>query len=229
MKISLIHPSRSRPEKSAATIEKWFQRAASRVYELIVSIDADDPLAFEYEERCWRILKSNNRSAVDAINNAAKIATGDIFIVVSDDTDCPNGWDEKIVNSVQGKSDYLLRVNDGIQRWIVTMTVMDRAYYNRFGYIYNPEYLHCFADTEMTHVADITGRIVAAPHLSFPHLHYCKGLAQRDAINERADATWEQGKRVYLNRFRQSFGLTGVDPWRISDDSHQTWLRKALR
>ena len=91
--ISLIHPSRGRPRKSFETINKW-HRYHNLPYELIVSIDVDDPQRLEYAKLFWDyqgaiILQGKNLSAVDAINNGARAATGDILIVVSDDTECP--------------------------------------------------------------------------------------------------------------------------------------------
>jgi hypothetical protein len=101
MKISLIHPSRSRPEKSCSTIDKWINIASGDTYlQLIVSLDEDDDVNryINTYSRNWlldpngpkpkSIIVNKNRSCVDAINNAAKKANGDILIVVSDDTDC---------------------------------------------------------------------------------------------------------------------------------------------
>lgn len=197
--------------------------------ELIVSLDYDDPMLNNYKcHEAAYIIVNKNRSAIDAINHAAKDASGNIMIVLSDDTDCPYNWDQHILEATRGMSDFVLRVNDEIQRWIITMPVIDRAYYNRFGYVYHPDYTHMFVDTCFTHVADLLGRIVDAKHLHFPHMHYSVRKAPKDAINERADATWRQGEELYLKHFRESFGLQGVDPWNISDEKHKNWLRAKL-
>jgi glycosyltransferase involved in cell wall biosynthesis len=207
--ISILHPSRQRPELSRRTIEKWLSRAKNPV-EVIISLDEDDPTIGTYEinnrETGAKIIINRNRSAVDAINTAAKAATGQIFIVVSDDTDCPNGWDRKIINSVMGRTDWILKTDDGIQRWIITMPVMDRVYYERFGYIYYPEYKHMFVDTDLTCVADLTCRKIYAP-LKFPHLHYSTGQSEKDAVNEKADATWTQGETLFRQRAKMNFGI----------------------
>jgi glycosyltransferase involved in cell wall biosynthesis len=227
--ISLLHPSRQRPEKSLATCNKWLERAGNNV-ELIVSLDADDPTLNSYKAHPdASVIVNNNRSAVDAINRAAEIATGDIMIVVSDDTDCPHGWDEKVIAAASGLSDFVIRVDDGIQPWFITAPILDRVYYNRFGYLYHPEYKHMFVDTHFTHVAELLGRIIRRDDIKFPHLHYCKGHTKKDALNERADATWKQGEDLYLRHFRESFGIQGVDPWNIPDENHKNWLKAKLR
>jgi hypothetical protein len=204
--ISIIHPSRGRAQKSIQAIEKWVENARFP-FELIVSIDEDDTVkdayVREYSAR-WllnpnsnpakKIIVNNNRSAVDAINNAAKESTGSIMIVVSDDTACPYYWDEKIIEATRGREDFVLRVNDEIQRWIITMPVIDRKYYDRFGYVYYPEYKHMFCDTEFTHVANLLGRVIYRNDLHFPHNHYSVRKSTKDALNERCDATWNEGQ-----------------------------------
>lgn len=231
--ISLLHPSRSRIDKSRDTMNKWISKATQKI-ELIVSVDEDDPqlelYLGDYATK-FNVIQSKNRSAVDAINKAAEVSTGDILIVVSDDTDCPNDWVNKILTAVQGRQDYVLKVGDGIQNWLCTMPVIDRKYYERFGYIYYPEYSHMFCDTEFTHVADCLGKIIQRNDLRFPHEHYCVGKAKKDHINERADATWKQGMQLYLKRVRERFGLDpSIDVFNLSAgaDSHLKWLKQNL-
>jgi glycosyltransferase involved in cell wall biosynthesis len=233
--ISLIHPSRSRPQKSKDTCLKWISRAGVDV-ELIVSIDDNDPARRQYLDAYsqfdlfkTRVISNPNRSAVDAVNNGAKEAKGEILIVVSDDSDCPTNWGNLILQAVDGKSDYVLKTYDGIQEWIITMPVMDRAYYTRFGYVYHPDYRHMFVDTDLTHVADIQGKVIWRNDIVFPHLHYSVTRMRKDEVSEKADSTQREGMQVYLNRFRESFNLTGVDPWNISNDGHKKWLREALK
>src|SRR3990172_5618 len=158
--ISLIHPSRGRPEKSYITIQKWLINARHQhQIEVVVSCDEDDSCIFTYNKLyCFKNIINKNKSAVDAINKAADFSGGEIMIIISDDTDCPLNWDDYLIKFTEGKTDWILKTQDGIQPWIITMPIMDRVYYNRFGYIYHPDYLHMFCDTELTCVADITGR-----------------------------------------------------------------------
>lgn len=230
--ISLIHPSRQRPDKSWTTTRHWLESAGSNDVELIVSLDEDDPTLSRYEELYYdgsgaKIIIANNISAISAINRAARYAKGNILIVLSDDFDCPDNWAIKIQKAASGLHDFVIKIDDGIQDWIVTMPIIDRAYYNRFGYIYFPGYKHMFCDTEFTHIADGLGRIHRRHDLFFPHNHYCIGKGIKDEINIRADKTWNQGKNLYLNRAKEGFGL-GIDPFRISSINHKKWLRQNL-
>jgi hypothetical protein len=227
-KISLLHPSRSRPQKSYNTIQKWVERAGTEV-EVIISLDTDDPNKLDYVNSYVPIFNVNiifntNRSAVDAINNAAKQASGDIFIVVSDDTDCPENWAIDLLKHLEGKEDFIAKVDDGIQPWIITMPIMDRKYYDRFGYVYHPDFLHMFVDTHLSCVADLTGRRITIP-MKFAHLHYSTGASVKDAVSYKADSTWDQGEQLFLKNYENNFGL--VDPpGKITDIGIIKWVQK---
>lgn len=232
MKISLLHPSRQRPERSYAVISKWiaFSGIPNEDIELIVSLDTDDPLLDHYRSLYNKTIINPNNSAVQAINNAAKYATGDIMIVVSDDTNCPEDWGKQILGAVEGKKDFILKVYDGIQKWIITMPVMDRAYYDRFGYIYHPNFKHMFCDTWLTHQAEILGKVITRNDILFEHMHPCVKKSVADEINKRADATFREGQRIYLdlcraNKFRKpNFGIDNPNA-----RGHIEWLRRNLR
>lgn len=227
MKISLLHPSRNRAQIAAGTYHTWIDKASGK-YEIehIMSIDEDDNTHPPYLYYFRNILVSKNRSAVDAINAAAKKSTGDILIVVSDDFDCPYNWDELIVKEIEGKTDWILKTQDGIQEWIITMPIMDRVYYNRFGYIYHPDYLHMFCDTEITCVADLTDRKIESK-LLFPHNHYTTGRFKKDSVSEKADKTWAQGEQVFLNRYKNKFGLSDI-AGKITSQEYLNWIAKKL-
>lgn len=212
--ISIIHPSRSRPQQAYKTARKWLDNIGADC-EYILSIDKDDPQLSEYYKRfhvpeMFRnegiIYENNNRSAIDAINNAAKVATGNILIVISDDFDCPPLWGKQLLDLTQGKEDWILKTYDGIQPRLITLPIMDRKYFNRFGYIYFPEYKHTFADKELTEVGHILGRVLQA-NMQFLHKHYSVTDGIRDEVSVRADATVEQGKKLYHERRAINFGL----------------------
>lgn len=212
MKISIIHPSRSRPEQCYETVKKWVRKAGNSFVDLeyIVSIDNSDKDLNGYakiEKEYWaKLLISDNKSAIEAINNASKRTNGDLLIVVSDDFDCPENWVSLLLEFLEGKSDFIVKTQDGIQKTLITLPIMDRAYYNRFGYIYHPDYLHMWSDTEMTAVGHMLGRVIDLP-LQFPHLHYSVGGMQKDAINAKNDATWMQGELLFNKRLKTNFGI----------------------
>lgn len=217
--ISVIHPTRGRKKQALDTASKWLFRADNPwAIEYLLSVDVDDfdnwrstirllpkgPLV----NTCMDItvLKNTNSSAVEAINFAATRTTGDLFIVVSDDTDCPDHWDTLLLNTLEGKTDFCAKTNDGLQPTLITMPVMDRVYYERYGYIYHPEYKHMHCDEELTCVALMTGKYIRL-ELDFPHNHYSTGKTVMDSLNARNNATWAHGQATLNRHAKDNFGI----------------------
>ena len=225
--ISLIHPSRGRPKKSYETYAKWSLTAKyPQGVKWLCSLDWDDDVAAYVEAYGMNSLSpivSKNKSSVDAINHAAKHwrNDGDIMIVVSDDTEPIPYWDEEITKIVQGKKDWILKTQDGIQPWIITMPVMDRAYYDRTGYIYHPAFDHLFCDTYLTCVADIIGKKITSG-LQFNHDHYSVNGTPPDDVHKKNDATWRQGQDTFITLMKQ---FSPEERSRISDPGMRNWLR----
>lgn len=210
-KISIIHPSRSRPQQAESTIKLWLENATdSSQIEYILSIDHDDKHLKTYKAIADKYgIKTHvalNKSAIEAINRAAKKSNGNLLVVVSDDFLCPAGWDNSLLAELEDNEDFIVKTQDGIQDWIITMPILDRKYYERFGYVYFPGYKHLFCDTEMTSVADILDRKITSD-LFFEHQHYSTGKCKKDLINVRNDKTWKQGERLYNSRKSIKFRL----------------------
>lgn len=235
MVISLIHPSRQRPSQAHAAATYWMGRAGTSI-DYLLSIDRGDPddaeysdmfdllkeLNVEYGHRL-RICINKNRSAVDAINYAATFADGNIFVVMSDDFMPPENWAKTLIDNTFNKMDWIAKTPDGIQSWLITLPIMDRAYYNRFGYIYHPDYAHMFCDTELTCVADLTGRKITLD-IPFTHNHYSTGRSQKDEVSIKADKTWDQGQALFIERAKRNFDLKEVTSKIMSPD-YVNWMR----
>lgn len=211
MKISIIHPSRGRTEQAYNAFRTWTEKATDLgniEYYMSVDIDEGHKYAARFSNfmHAINICANNNRSAIDAINNAAELCTGDLIVVISDDFDCFDGWDMELRKSVLGKSNFCAKTNDGLQKTLITLPIMDRFYYKSFGYVYHPDYAHMFCDQEMTAVAIMTGRYLQLP-LTFPHNHYTTGKFNRDAISIRNDNTWAQGDALFNERMESNFGI----------------------
>ncbi|MBS1586679.1 MAG: glycosyltransferase family 2 protein [Bacteroidetes bacterium] len=213
MEISVIHPSRSRPAMAAEPALKWLDncRDANNV-EYILSLDDSDETAGEYREiflpfaEKVKIIQQNSTSIVEATNAAALHSSGRILLVSSDDFDCPKHWDELLLTALKDKEDFLVKTNDGLQPFIITLPIMDRAYYNRFGYIFYPGYKHMYCDTEMSCVGHMLERTITLDIL-FPHRHYTTGAMKRDALNIENDKTMAGGKILFTERKKTNFDI----------------------
>ncbi len=210
-KISLIHPSRGRPEKAASTYAHWMGSAKhpERI-EHILSLDFDDPHRPDYF-RFDKITTDHNTCVVEATNQAAKLATGDILLYMSDDFSCPYHWDELIcTHLVRTDIPALLKVHDGLQKFdvdVLTIPIMTMPLYKRLGYFWNPLYKSMFVDQDLHWVCKKNNWLIYAPDLLFQHNHYSNGMAPKDATYTRSDANWEQGKKIYAQRKEQGFPI----------------------
>lgn len=210
--ISILHPSRGRSAIAKETAKAWLVNAKNpQEIEYIFSVDKSDPQLPKYQTLAKSLgvycLKSNNKSAIQAINNAAKVSTANLIIVVSDDfNEPPKHWDDKLLEAIGDKNDICVKTQDGIQKTMLTLPIMDREYYNRFGYVYFGGYSHLFCDTEMTVVAKMLGKYVETD-LIIPHNHHTTGKFKKDAISKKNDDTWNQGKKLFYERLKTNFGI----------------------
>jgi hypothetical protein len=212
--ISLLHPSRGRADKADDTYQKWVFQVVTHV-EYLQAVDADDPEIQKYINhsltRPFELLIGFSKSVVEATNDAAKKSTGDILVYLSDDFDCPSGWDMSLLREFEGVTKpTLLKVDDCLQDFkvgVVTIPIMNRALYNLLGYFWHPEYKSMHVDVDLYETCKKIGAIKYAPHLKFPHNHYSNGKAPRDETYTRSEANWNQGLEVINRRRRQGFPL----------------------
>lgn len=221
MKFSLIHPSRGRAQKALETALNWKDKASGNNHiEHILSLDTDDTQLYRYksmfeghtlrssraiDKETFIIIASSNTCVVEATNHAAKEATGDILIYLSDDFDCPENWDELILSKVH-TGDWLLRVNDGYQpmdNCVLTIPIMSRSLYENLGYFWFPEYKSMWVDVDLYFTTK--EYMIEAPELLFPHNCAANGKSQYDETYKRSEANWNQGVEIF-NRRSKEFG-----------------------
>ncbi len=214
MKISVIHPSRARPQEAFSTIKNWLAgycpTDGDRI-EWILSLDENDEHLNEYREKCSnlfgvRIIINDNKTAIEAINKAAECSHENLLIVVSDDFNCTYGWNLDLEHNLQGKEDFCVKTDDGHQSFIITIPIMDRKYYERTGWIYFPEYKHLFSDSDMSCTAWMLGRYIKID-MKFPHLHHSFGKREKDEIDIKNENTHEQGRLLFDKRKAINFGI----------------------
>lgn len=215
MKISIIHPSRSRPELAYHTFLEWMANCDNpNNVEYVISIDNSDPDIADYYDKFniteAIIWASDNNSAIQAINEASEMiyseSQANLYVIVSDDFSSFYGWDSALIDSLKGKSDFLVKTQDGIQPTLITLPIMDRKYYERFGYVYHPSYIHMSSDVEMTMVGYALDKIITLP-LLFKHNHYSVGGIKKDAISMRNDRSYSHGYKNLEARKKINFGL----------------------
>lgn len=218
MKISLIHPSRGRSEKSIRNAEDWVLKAGKGIeVEVIVSLDHSDPeignyLSMYKESWIKPIIKLNdNKSVVEAANAAANYATGSILIYLSDDFKCPDNWGHLVAKEFDGiAGPTILHVDDCLQKFtarVFTIPMMTLSLYEKLRYFFHPGYKSMWVDCDLYETCDRIGAIKKAEHLKFPHEHHCIGKAPNDETYRKSEANWNQGKKVFEMRKKLGFPI----------------------
>lgn len=210
--ISLIHPTRSRPEKSFATCNEWFEKAGCHPaqIELIVSVDASDPMLTTYLKLHGdKVIINDNTCGVEATNKAAAKSKGDILIYLSDDFKCPENWWSLLKKEFEGEErPLLLKVDDCLQGFdvpVLTIPIMNRQLYERLGYFFHPGYRSMFTDEDLWWTCRKLGAMKNAPHLKFEHQHVSVGKAQDDETYRNSAKNWDQGKEFFKQRKAEGF------------------------
>lgn len=213
MVISLLHPSRGRPEKALATAKEWLDTSGVPDVEYVLCTDNDDPRANDYHKSQftdigWHVFY-NNKSVVDATNAAARWAKGDILVYLSDDFKCPDNWGQLILKEFEGcTTPRLVKVDDMLQKFdvpVLTIPIMNRALYERLGYFWHPEYKSMHVDCDLYETVKRLGALKLCPHLKFPHEHVSIGKAPMDETYRRSSANWDQGLEVFRRRQKLNF------------------------
>lgn len=216
MRFTLIHPSRERATRAKETFDYWIAAASGRFdIEHILSIDLSDPQNTLYPTLFDKsiVIINDNNCVVQATNHAAKIATGEVLIYLSDDFECPKNWDLQIMTEMdfqKATGSWLLKVDDCLQKFdadVLTIPIMSRQLFDQLGYFFHPEYKSMFCDQHLYWICKKHGFMLFAPNLKFPHLHYTNSKSPLDKTYTDSANNWDQGKQLYYKHRLEGFKL----------------------
>lgn len=222
MKILYKFASRSRPDKFMRCLENIYAFSSSDNYEILCSLDEDDPTMQElmpFHNTTYIYGLSNSK--VHAINrDMDKSGEWDILVVMSDDMLFQSyGFDERIRNDFLlhfPDMDGVLHYNDGNQKDnVMTMSIMTRKYYDRFGYVYHPDYKSLYCDEEATEVAKLLGRYkyMGDDCVIFRHFHPAWGLSKYDKQYQKTESRemWDHDEKVFNKRKSKGYEITDIN------------------
>lgn len=202
--ISLIHPSRSRPEQAGFVASIWKNRAGVDT-EWLLCTDVDDTADYSM----YYTIKNQGDDVVSATNTAALQANGDILAYVSDDMIPMQDWGKEVLRVTQNVTKpWLLKVDDCLQPFnamVCTVPIMSRSFYDKLGYFFHPDYKSMFCDEHLYHIAAKHNALIFAQHIKIEHRHYSNGKAKLDETYKRSEANWKQGKAVFERHKRMGF------------------------
>lgn len=217
MRIIFKYPSRSRPEKFFAGLDNILAMAKHDNYLIIPTLDDNDhaiTAAFRAKLAAYgpkvKPIFGRSTSKIHAVNRDMPTDAWDIVIATSDDMEFTEpGFDMQIIQNMEmlfPDTDGVLHYPDGFAHGdILSLPVIGRKYYDRFGYIYHPSYQSLFCDEEAIAVARSMGKLASLETNLFRHNHPTWGSGKMDAQYKYTEGFHAVDKRTFQRRQQRNF------------------------
>lgn len=219
-KLLIKFPTRNRVNKFFATLDKYYELLSNkREVEFLITCDVDDITmnnsVVRERLKLYKNLEveySNNKNKVEAINSGIKNRNFEILLLASDDMiPIIKDFDSKIITDMCNNFpdfDGVLWYNDGVQRnRLNTLCILGKKYYNRFGYIYNPEYKSLWCDMEFTQVGNILDKQKYFDEIIIKHAHHTTLNEEMDELYLKNETYETVDKDTFLRRQKTYFNL----------------------
>lgn len=225
MDILVKFPCRERPQKLLQRITEYQSLSEDKNIQYLISLDSNDLTMNAYVLGRLQALgvtvclgHSNNK--IHACNrDIDKASEWDILVLASDDMVCiQQGWDsilkaEMAINFPD--TDGVLFHWDGDRATkahnngagLNTMCILGKKYYDRFGYIYHPDYKSLWSDNEFSDVSRILNKEYKSDIVLFKHDHYSNNGQQPDNLMRKTQSFYTEDQQTYLKRKAVNFGL----------------------
>jgi hypothetical protein len=183
-KILVNYPSRSRPHKFFKILNDYHAKSSGK-HELhyLIKVDADDLTMNNSRVRMFVsnigishtfLVLDHCKGKIDAINRSISDHEFDIVVCIADDMDViENNWDDVLVQDFAG--DYSLSLNYNTDprlsdyKSLVVLPIIGKQLYDKFGYVYHPDYVSEYCDNEQTEVFESLGKLKHIDRNIFNH------------------------------------------------------------
>ena len=186
-RILIQFPTRQRPKKFIQVAKKYIDLLSDKDnWVMNVSCDEDDfsmnniammKRVFGLASEDKVVLNFNaNKNKIEAVNANIADFDFDIVLLASDDMiPKERGYDNiirKHFATYFPNFDGVVHYDDGHQHdRLNTLSILGKAYYDRFGYIYHPSYVSLWADNEFDEISRILGKHQYIEQLIIRHEH----------------------------------------------------------
>lgn len=184
MKLLIKFPTRGRVVRFFEVLDKYYSLLDDLSNtEFCITIDYDDPIMNDddvldkletYENLYYYV--GDSKSKIEAINNdMSEFVDFDILMLASDDmVPQQKGYDTIIRENMKSHypdTDGILWFYDGNRKDLNTLCILGKKYYDRFNYIYHPDYKSFFCDNEFTIIGNHLGKQKYIHELIIRHEH----------------------------------------------------------
>lgn len=233
MRLLLKFPTRSRPQQAIRVLQRYYSMATNPGFiGVAMTCDRDDDsmtrsLVTDELTTCLRrfgwhhIYYGDSKSKIEACNADMEAVDypWDIVMLISDDMiPFVKGYDDVIRSHMSASfpdTNGILWFNDGHQEdKLNTLSVMGRAMYQSFGYIYHPSYKSFYCDTEFTDLCkgSLKSKCLYVPTCIIRHEHPGHGYGGFDSLYIKNQAAWNEDMNNYINRKEYSVDWTIMIP-----------------
>lgn len=221
MKLLIKFPTRNRKNKFF-TVLKQYQRLCEDIDNtfFLITLDNDDEEMNSPEVadifstfKNLKYVYGDSDSKIHAINRDIEtVDEWDIVLLASDDmTPKVKGYDNVIRNKMKEHypdTDGVLWFNDGHQgNKLNTLCILGKKYYERFGYIYHPDYKSVWSDNEFMLVGNLLQRQTYFDEVIIEHEHPDWGYGKRDIIHTVNSKNESHDRNLFINRKNNNFYL----------------------
>ena len=221
MKLLIKFPTRNRKNKFFKVLRQYQNMCEDldNTYFLITLDNDDESMNPSDVEDIFNTFKNikvvygTSNSKIHAVNRDIELVNDwDIVLLASDDmTPKVKGYDNIIRNKMKelySDTDGILWFNDGhMGNKLNTLCILGKKYYDRFGYIYHPEYKSVWSDNEFMLVGNILGKQTYFEQVIIEHEHPDWGYGNRDEIHQNNSKNENQDKLLFTKRKDNNFYL----------------------
>ncbi len=236
-KLLIKAPTRARPDKFKEVFTMYVEYLSNNYpVKFVITCDTDDETMNNPEMRSWfdsmstSVQKNghtleyhygDSKNKIEAVNANMEDQEFDILLLFSDDM-IPKvaEYDEVIVKTMEyiynDAEPGALNFNDGYRSdWpaLMTLTVMSYDLYNKFGYIYNPEYVSIWADNEQTLACRMMGKLADVNLCIIRHEWVPGNHAAADELHQRNEdpSLYRKDEEVFRKRMENDFDIPESD------------------
>ncbi len=239
-KLLIKFPTRERADKFFKVLDLYYQNLSGQMpYQFLISCDTNDtgPTGMNRPEIIRKLAQYPNlisvfgvsANKIDAVNRDINDHLDfDILMVASDDMiPVQKNFDQIIVNELlqaYPDLDGTLNFNDGyVGQTLCTLPIMGRKFYERFNYVYHPDYQSICCDLEATLIARMMGKEKYLNQVVIRHEHGSYGF-DKDPLFHRNESRvyYEHDRDILQRRKATNFGLP------LSDIKSEYYLSSSL-
>lgn len=213
--------TRGRPQQCIRNLNNLYKHLSYEVpYRILITCDIDDK-SMNTEDMRRRLEGypnlefnfSDNKTKIEASNRNIADYEFDILLAIHDDMQAMvKGFDKIIVDTmVKNFPDFdgVLNLNDGfVGAQCNTIPVVGRKFYDRFGYLYNPEYSALVANLELTYVSKILKKECVVDQVLIRHNHPAWNAGSHDDIYKRSADQYDKDLQTFTQRRERGFDIS---------------------